>query len=138
MAHRYIAPVAKAVPTDPTCMHCRSKAAGICRENDGSKTHQAASEGQSFRCFRRGCCNASSLHESRCFITSRARGFRTPSSIYFQPMKQTRSDVLPLHSADRPGPFLQHGTASAMSSSLAILFEEDGDTGIRDESFENR
>ena len=80
---------------------------------------------------------ASSLHESRCFITSRARGFRTPSSIYFQPMKQTRADILSLHSADRPGPFHQHGMVSAMSSSMAILFEGDGDTGIEEPVLQN-
>ena len=37
---------------------------------------------------------ASILHESSCFNTSRAPGSRTPSIIYFQPMKQTRADML--------------------------------------------
>ena len=37
---------------------------------------------------------ASSVHESNCFSTSRAPGSCTPSIIYFQPMKQTRADML--------------------------------------------
>ena len=62
---------------------------------------------------------ASSLDESRCFSTSRAPVPHTPSIIYFQPMKQTRADVLGvgvcLRSADHPGPLGQHGTVRAMS-----------------------
>ena len=63
--------------------------------------------------------HASSVHESSGFSTSRAPGSRTPSIIYFQPMKQTRADMLGvgvcLHSADHHGPCHRHGTVRAMS-----------------------
>lgn len=100
MARRYLATVAKAVPTDPTCMHCRSKAAGIYVQIIMRQRFiQAATERVSaFGAFGdqivRSMVYASILHESSCFNTSRAPGSRTPSIIYFQPMKQTRADML--------------------------------------------
>ncbi len=47
-------------------------------------------------------------------------------------MKQTRADIRRLHSADHPERFHQHGTVRVMSSSLAVLCEGDGDTGMTD------
>lgn len=88
---------------------------------------------------------ASSVHESSCFSTSRPPGSRTPSIIYFlvfyfQPMKQTRADMLGvLYVCIRliiPHSFINTGRSEpCLASLLTILVSEgEGDIGMTGQS----
>ena len=74
---------------------------------------------------------------------SRALGCRTPSSIYFQPMKQTRTDallLLSLHSADHPGTLssTRDGQSHVYLIGHSATKETVTPTGGRDQSFKIR